>query len=370
MKIFLTGGGTGGHVCPAIAIAEALKQAGHEVLFVGTRGGLEARAVPAAGYPIVHLPSRPVSRKLSPDALLSLAVTGAGVVAAARLLARERPNAIASTGGYAGAALGFAAAILRVPALLFEPNAIPGRTTLLLSRWARRIAVAYAECGPRFGAQAEARVVLTGTPVRPDIGGGDPVAAREAFGLDPNRPTLLVVGGSAGARSINNAVIAAAPALLDAGAQILHQTGRANIEGVKAATAHLAGRGYVPVDYLENMGTAYAAADLILCRSGASTIAEVTTCGLPAVMVPYPYAVGDHQTYNARALADAGAGRIIPDRELTPEGLADAVLFYLNNREACQRASAASRSLARPDAAASIVRLLEEMGGTMIQSQL
>lgn len=348
-------------MCPAIAVAEALKQAGHEVLFVGTRGGIEARAVPAAGYPIVHLPSRPVSRKLSPGALLSLAVTGAGVVAAERLLARERPDAVASTGGYAGAALGFAAAVRRVPMLVFEPNAIPGRTIQLLSRWARRIAVAYAECGPYFGPKAQERVVLTGTPVRPDIGWGSPAAARKSFGLDSERPTLLVVGGSAGARSINNALIAAAPALVDAGAQILHQTGRANFEEVKAATAGLAGRGYVPVGYLENMGSAYAAADVILCRSGASTIAEVTTCGLPAVMVPYPYAVGDHQTYNARVLADAGAGRLIPDKELTPEALSEAVLPYLSDREQRERASVASRSLARPDAAASIVRLLEEM---------
>ncbi|MBI3947781.1 MAG: undecaprenyldiphospho-muramoylpentapeptide beta-N-acetylglucosaminyltransferase [Armatimonadetes bacterium] len=374
MRFLLTGGGTGGHVFPAIATAEALKRAGHTVLFVGTRGGMEARAVPAAGYDILFLPSRPVSRKLSPGMLVSLAVTGAGVVAAYRLLAKERPAAVASTGGYAGAALAAAAAVRRTPMLLFEPNAIPGRTNRILARWATRIAVAYASCAPCFGKEAEGRVVVTGTPVRPGIGGEDRAASRAAFGLDPDRFTLLVVGGSAGARSLNQAVLAAAPALLEAGAQILHQTGRAGFEDVRSARERsrrsvlpknegAEPAPYVLVPFVEKMGQAYAAADVILCRAGASTLAEVTTAGLPAILVPYPYAVGDHQTYNAKALVDAGAGVLIPDSELTPERLSEAVLHWLRDPEARAKAAAASRSLARPDAAERMVRLLEEMGG-------
>lgn len=317
--------------------------------------------MPAAGYPIVYLPSRPVSRKLSPGAVLALGATGAGVLAAWSVLGRERIDAVFSTGGYAGAAGAAAAVLRRKPLVIFEPNAVPGRTNLVLARWAARIAIAYADCAPHFGKSAQPRVVVTGTPVRADIGAAAPAASRAAFGLAPDRFTLLVVGGSAGARSLNQALTAAAPALLGAGAQILHQTGRANIEAVRAATGALEGRGYVPVAYLENMGQAYAAADLILCRAGASTLAEVTACGLPAILVPYPFAVGDHQTYNAKALVDAGAGRLIPDRELTPEGLADAVLFYLRHPEERERAARASRSLARPDAAERVVTLLEEV---------
>jgi len=361
MRILLTGGGTGGHICPALAAAEALAQAGHHFTYVGTRSGLEARAVPAAGYPIVYLPSRPVSRKLSPDALLALAVTGAGVVAAYRLLARERPDAVLTTGGYAGVALGIAAAALRVALLLFEPNAVPGRANLLMSRWARRIAIAYAECAPHFGPAAQGRITVTGTPVRRDIGQGDRAAARAAFGLAPERFTLLVVGGSAGARSLNQAVVAAAPVLLAEGVQILHQTGRAHLATVRAATSALEGRGYLPVAYLEKMGEAYAAADLILCRAGASTLAEVTACGLPAILVPYPYAVADHQTFNARALANAGAGCLIPDRDLTPARLIEAVRAFAQDPQERHRAAVASRSLARPDAAKQIVQLLEQL---------
>lgn len=348
---------------PAVAAADALRQAGHEVLFAGTRGGLEARAVPAAGYPILYLPSRPVSRKLSPDALLALGVTGLGVLAAIRLLRRERPAAVFSTGGYAGAALAAAAAAQRVPFVLFEPNAVPGRTNLVLARWAKRIAIAYAACAPHFGLAARQRVVVTGTPVRPGIGQGDRAAGRAAFGLDADRFTLLVIGGSAGARSLNRAVIGAAPELLAAGVQILHQTGRANLDEVCAETTHFEGRSYVPVAFVEKMGDAYAAADVILCRSGASTLAEVTACGLPAILVPYPFAVGDHQTFNAKALADVGAGVLIPDKELTPEVLCDAVLAYARDPEKRAKASAASRSLAHTDAAERIVRLLEEVAG-------
>jgi UDP-N-acetylglucosamine--N-acetylmuramyl-(pentapeptide) pyrophosphoryl-undecaprenol N-acetylglucosamine transferase len=363
MKVLLTGGGTGGHINPAIATAEALRSAAPEVLFVGTRGGLEARLVPAAGYPIRYLPSRPVGRKLSPGAVLSLAVTGAGVVAAFAILARERPDAVASTGGYAGAALGVASALRGVPLLLFEPNAVPGRTNLLLARWAKRVAVAYPGCVAHFGAAVRARVVVTGTPVRPDIGREDPAASRRAFGLHPEQFTLLVVGGSAGARTLNQAVTAAAPVLLDAGVQILHQTGSAHFEAVRAATSGLQGRGYLAVAYLENMGRAYAAAHVILCRAGASTLAEVTRCGLPALLVPYPFAVGDHQTHNARELERAGAGKVIPDRDLTPEALTEAVLFWRDHPEERARAAAASRSLACPDAAARVAALLEEIAG-------
>lgn len=329
--------------------------------FVGTSAGLEARAVPAAGYDITFIPSRPVNRKLSPDVLLALAATGQGVVAAYRLLAREKPDAVVSTGGYAGAALAAAAAARRVPTLLFEPNAVPGRTNSLLARWARTIAIAYEECAAHFSSGVRDRVVVTGTPVRPDIGRGDRAGGRAGFGLEPDRFTLLIVGGSAGARSINTALIAAAPALLDAGVQILHQTGRNNYEAVCAATGELRGRGYVPVPYMDNMGDAYAAADLILCRSGASTIAEVTACGLPAVLVPYPYAVADHQTHNARALADAGAGTLIPDRELSAETLQEAVLRYARDPQALKDAAAASKALAHPDAASRIVSLLAAM---------
>ena len=346
---------------PAIATAEALRAAGHSVLFVGTRGGFEARAVPAAGYPILFLPSRPMGRKLSPGAVLSLAVNALGVLAAYRVLGRERPDAVASTGGYAGAALAAAASLRHIPMLIFEPNAIPGRTNLALARRAQKVAIAYADCAPHFGPEVQDRIVVTGTPLRPDIGRGDRAAGRAAFGLDPERFTLLVVGGSAGARSINQALLAAAPALLDAGVQILHQTGRANFEGGRAAAAALEGRGYVPTPYLEKMGDAYAAADLVLCRTGASTLAEVTACALPALLVPYPFAMGDHQTYNARALADAGAGRLIPDKELSPETLAEAVLFFKDHPEERQRAGTASRSLAHPDAPQRMVALLEGM---------
>lgn len=317
--------------------------------------------MPAAGYAFVAIPGRPVSRKLSPDAIVSAAVTGAGVVAAWRLLGRERPDAVVTTGGYAGVALGLAAAARGVPLLLFEPNAVPGRANRLMARWARHIAIAYAGCAPHFGPRAQPRIAVTGTPVRQDIGQGDRSRALSRFGLREDRFTLLVVGGSAGARSINQAVVAAAPALLEAGVQVLHQTGRANLEAVRATTGALEGKGYVPVAYLEAMGDAYAAADLVVCRCGASTLAEVTRCGLPAILVPYPYAVDDHQTHNARALADAGAGQLIADRDLTPAALTEAVLRYARHPEVRSAAAVASRSLARPDAAERIVRLLEEL---------
>jgi UDP-N-acetylglucosamine--N-acetylmuramyl-(pentapeptide) pyrophosphoryl-undecaprenol N-acetylglucosamine transferase len=355
VRIVLTGGGTGGHIYPALSVARCL--AGEEILYVGTAEGPEAAIVPRAGIPFRTVPSRKLSRRPSPGALAAAAVSLWGVARGAALLRSWRPDAVLGTGGYASAGIMFAAALLRIPTVVHEANVVPGRVNRLLARLATRVAVTYGSSACFFPA---AKTVVTGMPVRADLPAGDPARARQEFGLDAARPVLLVSGGSGGAQTLNRAVAAALPELTRLNLQIVHQTGKTHYEEVLREVGEPP-EFYHPTAYVDDMPALLRAATLAVCRGGSSTLAEMTAVGLPAVVVPYPYAVADHQTGNARALVEAGAALLVRDAELNGERLAAEVRALLEEPARLERMRAASRAQGKPDAAQRVADLLREV---------
>jgi UDP-N-acetylglucosamine--N-acetylmuramyl-(pentapeptide) pyrophosphoryl-undecaprenol N-acetylglucosamine transferase len=321
--------------------------------------GLEAEIVPREGFEFHAIASRKLTRSLSPAAVLSLATIAWGTFQAGVLLRRLNPVAVVGTGGYASAGVMLAAALQGIPTLIHEQNSVPGRTNRLLGRVVRRVAVTFPESARYFPA---GKSVVTGLPVRPEIARGDRERALAQFGLRRDRLTLLVVGGSLGARSLNRGVREALTCWSSSGLQILHQVGKGNWEEHRAAFTD-APDWYHPVPYLPEMGDAYAVADLVLCRAGASTLAEVALAGLPAVLVPYPYAHADHQMANARSVVADGAAMLLPDGELSGERLVSEIGALLREPERLRVMARASRARARPDAAAAILAAVREMVG-------
>ena len=356
MRVVIACGGTGGHIYPALAVAEALRARDRstDVLFIGS-GGLESRIIPAAGWPMERVAARQLTRRVSWRAPWAVFVAVFGTIQAVRHLRAFRPAVVVSTGGYAAAPVGAAAAMLRIPLVLQEQNLHPGVANRLLRRFARVVSVPHASVAQAFGAKA----VVTGVPVGRGALTGERTRGLQRFGLHAGRTTALVLGGSQGAKSINEAMVEAAPHLANPDAlQIVHQTGQAHEAWVRARVAQLGALAYVVVGYIDDVADAYACADLVVCRAGASTLAEVTAHGLPCIVVPYPYAAEGHQEANARLHERAGAAVVLLDRELRGEGLA-AILNRLRGDPSTLRAMAASsRELGRPEAAARVAALV------------
>lgn len=346
MKVLIAAGGTGGHLYPGIAIArEVLAEAGNAVVFAGTERGIEARVLPAEGLPVRFITVGKLKGMGAAAKLRTLATLPGSVAQAARLLRAERPDVVVGVGGYASGPVAFAAWMRRVPLLIVEPNSYAGLANRVLGRLARRIFVCFPGTD-RQGFFPAAKKVLLGPLVRKGIDAGDRGTALAAFGLEPGRFTVLVMGGSGGAHAINTAMKDAATEL--AGLQVLHQTGEKDVqavtEGYRAARVHA---NVVP--YLSDMAGAYAAADLVICRAGATTVAELAVCGKRAVLIPYPFAADNHQEHNARSLAARGAAEVIVQKDLTAEGIAAVVRRFATQggRDAEPMAATAAVEIAR-----------------------
>jgi UDP-N-acetylglucosamine--N-acetylmuramyl-(pentapeptide) pyrophosphoryl-undecaprenol N-acetylglucosamine transferase len=367
--VLIAGGGTGGHVFPTLATAAAIRALRPDlgVEFVGTQRGLEARLVPAAGWTLHTVEAAPLARRLSPETLRLPLVLLRAAREVVRLIRDRDIVAAAVFGGYVSVPLALAARWTRTPLVVHEQNAVPGVANRLAARWASAVAVTSPDAVASFGDGAH--VVVTGNPVRPEMSAVDRQALRDEalrfFDLEPGRRTLFVFGGSQGARRINEAVIGATalwpePERL----QILHATGQREHEAVQrsweaaleeaAASAPLV-RSHA---FIDRMDLAYAAADLVVSRSGASTLAELTVLGLPAVLVPYPHATADHQTANARALERAGGAVVIADAALDAAGLVAVAQPLLADGERLARMADAARSFGRADAARHLAELI------------
>ncbi len=351
--ILIVAGGTGGHVYPALAVATHLRALGARVSWLGTPRGLEARVVPAAGFPFFPIAVAGVRGK----GLATLATAPLGVVRALfqslGVLRRVRPDAVLGMGGFAAGPGGLAAWLLRRPLLIHEQNAIPGLTNRLLAPLARLVMEAFPRTfGPRTGA------VLTGNPLRAELAAAGPRPAPR----DPLR--ILVVGGSLGARALNEAVPAALARLAASRAlAIRHQSGPDHHAAAAARYGEVGLEAEV-MPYLEDMAAAYEWADLAVCRAGAMTVAELAVSGLPAVLVPFPHAVDDHQTANARYLTDAGAALLLPQGELDAATLAARLEALLAEDGGLARMAAAARSRALPEATRRVAeRCLEAARG-------
>jgi len=367
-RILLTGGGTAGHINPALATAEALAELRPDidVEFVGTADRLEARLVPEAGWPFHAVRSAPL-RGGAQVAKLKVPFTVTSAAWTVRRLLKER-DAIAACifGGYTSGPLALGARLAGVPLVIHEQNAVPGLANRLAARWAHSVGVTVEAGRPHFAKVSE--VAVTGNPVRGSVAAAardaDRAAARTAFGLDPDLPTLLVFGGSLGARRLNDAVLQAAGAWpAPDQVQILHAAGHADYARVSEAWAQISNVRGVCVEYLERMDLAYAAADLALCRAGASTLAELTLVGLPALLVPYPHAVADEQTANAKVLAEEGAAALIADHELDGQRLVALAAPLLADVTRLETMGAAASALSREDAAQRVARLVLAAAG-------
>jgi UDP-N-acetylglucosamine--N-acetylmuramyl-(pentapeptide) pyrophosphoryl-undecaprenol N-acetylglucosamine transferase len=365
MKLMVSAGGTGGHVYPALAVVEKLpgqKTAdAAEVLWVGSKGGIEEGLIAQTGLQFVGLAAGGLRGMGLLVKIRNAARLVGGFRQARGILAGFKPNVVLSTGGYVSVAMTLAAWLKRIPVLIYLPDIVPGQAIRTLSRFAARVAVTSEESSRFFD---RSKVVVTGYPVRSEILTLSQVKARQALGLDSESKVLLVFGGSQGARSINQALMAGLESLLPV-CQIVHISGRLDAEWVTDAASDLpeAMRArYHHYDYLHDMPLALAAADLAVARAGAATLGEFPAAGLPAVLVPYPYS-GQHQTPNADYMARNGAARVVLDAELG-EKLVSTLLELLDDAPSWQALAAmreSARSLARPDAAEAIAGQLRAL---------
>lgn len=349
-KILIACGGTGGHLFPGIAVAEAFREAGHEVMLLISRKEIDARAT--AGHEHLTFESVPAIAKpptFSPRTPAFLWKLWSSIRHARGLIRGHQITAVLGMGGFTSLPPVFAGHRLGLPTFIHDSNARPGRANILTSRFCTRVFLGM-DAAKRWIPKAECQ--LTGTPVRPEILNLPPRAEAAAkFGLDPARPTLLVTGGSQGARRLNE-IAAAAANLLAADIQILHIAGPTNEADVAAALANRPGA--VALGFCDAMHAAIAAADAVVARSGASFLTEIAVAGLPSILVPYPHAADDHQTANAQVFADAGAATLVQERDLDAEKLADLAKSILENPERRATMAAAARGLAMPDAAARV----------------
>ncbi|MBM3324150.1 MAG: undecaprenyldiphospho-muramoylpentapeptide beta-N-acetylglucosaminyltransferase [Calditrichaeota bacterium] len=366
-RVLIAGGGTGGHLFPAIAIREALAslatERAVEVLFVGTKHGLEAQLLRHTGERLKFLWISGFAGK-NPLRKLRVAVQlVVSMIQSALLLASFRPHVVVGTGGFASGPIVFCAQLLGFPTLLQEQNAFPGLTTRLLARYAKRICVHFPETSSKL--PHPERVIVTGNPLRSSLTSVNRRQARQFWGFDEERPVFLVVGGSLGARSINKAIGEALEQILSR-ANIIWQVGRTGVpQNVDRAFCDRATSSHQLVirDFIHEMPMAYAFANLALCRAGAITLAELSLVGLPAILVPYPFATHQHQDWNAKAYEKAGAALRIADSELTGGKAAEIIIKLLENPKRLQEMSDAMRTFAKPNAAADIAKIIMELGG-------
>ncbi|MFC1511080.1 undecaprenyldiphospho-muramoylpentapeptide beta-N-acetylglucosaminyltransferase [Candidatus Margulisiibacteriota bacterium] len=343
MKIVIVSGGTGGHIYPGLAIAQEIKrrESAAQILFMGSREGLESELID--GVKLIY--ARALLRKISYKAITAPFVSLLGFIQAVFILNKNRPKLVFSTGGYASLPVALAARLLGIPFILHEQNVLPGAVNRLCSKFARKIFLSF----PRTLKYLQGEVV--GNPVRREIREAGREAARKRLGFAPNDKVVLVVGGSQGAKRINETVVGSL-AMLPSGVQVLHIIGQRDFNWIEKQIAGRQISNYHPYSYLRNMADVLAAADLAVSRAGATAISEFLIRGTPMVLVPFPFSAEGHQRLNARAIADGGGAIIVEDKDFTPgkfiELITDSGLDYDKMGQACRR-------LSRPDAAERIV---------------
>lgn len=349
--VLIMAGGTGGHIFPGLAVAETLRAQGVPVVWLGANGGMETRVVPSHGIELFTVPVGGLRGKGLKTRLLAPLMLARALLASLAVLRRVKPRSVLSMGGYVAGPGGIAARLSGRPLLVHEQNRVAGYTNRKLATYARRVLAGFADALP----QAE----WVGNPVRAAIATLPPPAERLAG--RHGRPRLLVLGGSLGARALNNAVPQALAQLApEQRPDVLHQCGARGIDEAREAYEKAGVEGQV-VPFIEDMAGTYAWADLAICRAGALTLAELTAAGLGAVLVPFPHAVDDHQTRNAEALVAAGAAELIQERDLDVQALAQRIETLLENRDKLVAMAQAARTLAKPDAAQTIARACVEV---------
>ena len=363
MKILIAGGGTGGHFFSGVAVGEAFlaRDGTSEVIYVGTRNGIEARVGPEQGLDVRFIDVAGIKGKGLSSRLLVLLKLPLSLFQSLVLLLREKPDVVMGVGGYASGPLVLAARLLGKPTGIVEQNSVAGATNKILGRVVHRVFLAFEEAR---GAFAPHKVVVTGNPIRERVVQLLTLESTGTVGLG-SRFKLLVLGGSQGSRAVNEAMMSLGPAVGPAFRErlhIVHQTGAADEERVRAAYA-ASGISAEVHPFIHGMAEAYRAADLVLCRAGALTVSELSMSSRGSVLIPYPHAIYNHQELNAKALVDAGAGEMILERDITPELLAATLERLDGDRKGLQQMAWKAGSLARPEAATEVVDEMHRLLG-------
>lgn len=361
----IVGGGTAGHVLPGIAIGQELVRRGHSsnsIHFVGSERGVERTIVPDAGFGLTLLPGRGIQRRWTTENIGAIAGLIRAFTTSFSLLRSHRPTVVVALGGYASVPAGLWAVLLRVPIVVAEQNAVPGLANRIIGRFAKASAVSYDGTDLR-------RAVWTGNPVRPEILAvasdrqASRLAAREALSVEADRKLIVVFGGSLGARTINNATVGALSALAGRDdLEIRHIIGTRDFADVTSRVTLPDGAAlrYTPIEYEDDMASVYSAADLVVCRAGATSCAELAVTGTPAVLIPLPGAPGDHQTANARALEHAGGAELLADSIFDAELMVDTVTRLVAKPEILESMRTGASRIAKPDAALAVADLVEQ----------
>jgi UDP-N-acetylglucosamine--N-acetylmuramyl-(pentapeptide) pyrophosphoryl-undecaprenol N-acetylglucosamine transferase len=367
MRVLVSGGGTAGHIYPALAVARVLaSRQSADVSFVGAPDSLETRLATEAGLRFIPVRASGWDRSRPVTLITGALATIVSVVRCYRLLGRERTDVVAGFGGYVSLPLGLAAALRRVPLVVHEQNAVPGVTNRLLARWATSVCLTYGSSAS--GLRHKERTVVTGNPVRESVEGAEGARGRAAFGIAADETVLLVFGGSRGARHLNEAIINLYSTLRDIdGLRVVHVAGPSEADAVRAALELQAGGAvtwWSVESYVDAMGDLLAAADLVVCRAGATTLAELSSIGRAAVLVPYPHATDDHQTRNAAPFLEIGAAEAVADRDLDDARFSAVVTGLLFDPTRRAIMAAAARSLGHADAAGAVAEAVREAAGS------
>jgi len=363
IRIALAAGGTGGHLYPGIALAEAFQQNGNaDIMFIGTAYGLENKILPALPYQFKRIWIRGLRREFNLANLLFPIRLMVSLLQCAFLFVCSRPDIIIGTGGYVSGPALMIGLLFRIPTAIQEQNSTPGLVNRLLGKKVNQVHLTFEDSRKYFSGQAN--LFVSGNPVRNDISHADRNAASAQFGLDPDKITLLIFGGSQGAHAINQTVLRSLAIILTHdNLQILWATGEKDWHQISDKCSE-SRQPLRITKYLDDMAAAYGASDFVLCRAGASTLSELALCGLPAILVPYPHAAGNHQEFNARSVEKAGAAITILEKELTTETLAQAISTLYRDRSIRREMARASLNLARPNAARTITAKLLTMVNT------
>jgi UDP-N-acetylglucosamine--N-acetylmuramyl-(pentapeptide) pyrophosphoryl-undecaprenol N-acetylglucosamine transferase len=357
MRVLIAAGGTGGHIYPGIAVAQEImrRDQSSSVRFVGTPRGLESRLVPQAGFDLSLIDSAGLKNVSAGARMRGALLLPRSFLSAWHLLGQFKPDVVVGAGGYVSGPVVMTAALTRWPTLVMESNALPGWTNRVLARFVDRAAVSFTEALPYFRGKGK----VTGNPVRKEF---FEVPAKQRV---PEKFLLLVFGGSQGARAINESIVAALP-MLDGIRNVLrikHQTGTADLEKVRAGYETAGWQESTVVPYIDNMVADVAQADLIVCRAGATTTAELIAAGKASIMIPFPFAADDHQTKNAEAMQKAGGAVMIRQSQLTPQGLANEITRLVNSPQVVSEMERASKGLSHGDAASAVVDMISELTG-------
>jgi UDP-N-acetylglucosamine--N-acetylmuramyl-(pentapeptide) pyrophosphoryl-undecaprenol N-acetylglucosamine transferase len=356
IKVMFAGGKTGGHIFPAIAMAKEFKRRFPQsrITFVGTKEGMESKIIPPEGFELLYIQTRGISRRSSLSNLLLGFCLLRGFYQAYGILSRKQPDLVVGTGGFVSFPLVFLAGLKGIPVMIQEQNSYPGISTRFLAHFADKVCLAYTDSTKYF--RPLRKICVIGNPIREDIVSGEREKALKLFGLDENKKTIFIFGGSQGAHGINQVMLRCLD-LLRPDWQILWQTGERDFGEISRKVKEKKVKTTV-LPFIEDMGSAYAVSDIVVSRAGALTLAEITACGKPSILIPFPFSTADHQRYNAEALQKQGAAKVILEKDLTAELLTHEINHLLSDENKLKNMSEKSKNISRPDAT---IKLVDEM---------